>query len=213
MLVAYSSLFPSELAAYRDTESIVHRNLRNIERFPDDELPLSLRLLRLNAQAIDLKREGKLAEAKVTFEKMLELRPHDAIALKNLAVIALLQKEPDRAIELVEAVLNPLPSTDGEGRMVIDDPQLRHTGVMQKVLGQAYQMKGDWDKAREHLLLSHKIDPIDLDVILLLAWDATRRENHREAAQYLQLFLSHAPADDKRRGFAVRKLREAGQNK
>ena len=215
MLVVYSALFPSELAAYRDTESIVHRNLRNIERFPDEELPVSLRLLRLNAQAIDLKREQKLAEAKATFEKMLALRPYDAIALKNLAVIALLQQEPDRAIELVEIVLNPLPyqGTDGGVRMVIDDPQLRHTGAMQKVLGQAYQMKGDWDKAREHLLLSHKINPINLDVMLLLAWDATRRENHREAAQYLQLFLSRAPADDKRRDFAVRKLREAAQNK
>ena len=108
---------------------------------------------------------------------MLALRPYDAIALKNLAVIALLQKEPDRAIELVKAVLNPLPyqNADGGVRMVIDDPQLRHTGTMQKVLGQAYQMKGDWDKAREHLLLSHQIDPIDLDVMLLLAWDATRR--------------------------------------
>ena len=146
---------------------------------------------------------------------MLALRPYDAIALKNLAVIALLQKEPDRAIELVKAVLNPLPyqNADGGVRMVIDDPQLRHTGTMQKVLGQAYQMKGDWDKAREHLLLSHQIDPIDLDVMLLLAWDATRRENHREAEQYLQLFLSRASADDKRRGFAVRKLREAAANK
>lgn len=215
MLAAYSALFPSELAAYRDTESIVHRNLRNIERFPVDELPVSLRLLRLNAQAIDLKREGKLAEAKATFEKMLELRPYDAIALKNLAVIALLQKDPDRTIELVETVLNPLPYQDADGgeRRVIDDPQLRHTGTMQKVLGQAYQMKGDWDKARDHLLLSHEIDPTDIDVMLLLAWDATRRENHRDAAKYLQLFLSHAPADDKRRGFAVRKLREAAQNK
>ena len=215
MLVAYSALFPPELAAYRDTESIVHRNLRNIERFPDEFLPVSLRLLRLNAQAIDLKREQKFAEAKATFEKMLALRPYDAIALKNLAVIALVQKEPDRAIELVEAVLNPLPyqGTDGGVRMVIDDPQLRHTDAMQKVLGQAYRMKGDWDKAREHLLLSHEINPTDLDVMLLLAWDATRRENHREAEQYLQLFLSRASADDKRRGFAVRKLREAAANK
>ena len=215
MLVAYSALFPSELAAYRDTESIVRRNLRNIERLPAEELPVSLRLLRLNVQAIELKREQKFAEAKAIFEQMLALRPYDAITLKNLAVIALLQKDPDRAIELVEAVFNPLPYQGGDGgvRMAIDDPQLRHTGEMQKVLGQAYQMKGDWDKARAHLLLSHEINPIDLDVMLLLAWDATRRENHSEAEQYLQLFLSRAPADDKRRGFAVRKLREAAANK
>ena len=214
MLLAYSALFPAELAAYRNTGSIVRRNLRNIEHFPSEKLPVSLRLLRLNAQAIDLKHEQKFDEARATFEKMLELRPYDAIAMKNLAVISLIQKEPDRAIELVNAVLNPLPYRDADGgvRMVIDDPQLRHTGVMQKVLGQAYRMKGDWDKAREHLRLSYKIDPTDLEVMLLLAWDATLRENNGEAAQYLRLFLSRAPADDKRRGFAVGKLQEATQS-
>lgn len=212
-LPVYPLLFPAELKVYRNTEALVQRKLRNTEHFSQDNLPISLQVLRLNQQAIELKRQERYREAAEVLEQVLTIQPYDAIALKNLAVIALLLKEPDRAIGYLETVLSPVPlqAPDGSTRRVIDDPQLRHTGEVQKVLGQAYQMKGDHEKARGHFSLSRKIDPTDLEVLLLLAWNATLRGDAGEAMVYLEQFLQEAPANDERRVFATRKMRELTQ--
>ena len=127
-----------------------------------------------------------------------------------MLVIALMKKEPQRAIQYLEAVLRPIPQADRSGRVraVIDDPQLRHTGQVQKLLGRAYQMVGDLPAARRHLDLSHQIDPTDLDVVLLLAWVAEGQRDGEARAAYLRRFLERAPPHDRRRDTAARKLRE-----
>jgi len=214
LMFVYPGLFPRELVVYRNTESIVERKIRNIEHFSQVKLPTSLQVLQLNQRAIDLKRQKKYEEAEKVLQRVLEIRSYDAVALKNLGVIALLQKQPDRAIEYLETVLKPMPykSADGAVCLAIDDPQLRHTGTVQKVLGQAYQTKGNYDKAREHFLLSAEIDPTDYEVLLLLAWNATLRHDAPAARDYLESFLQSAPPDEPRRGFAIRKLRELARN-
>jgi tetratricopeptide (TPR) repeat protein len=208
--IAYPGLFPRELSVYRDTESIVKRKVDNIQNFANAKLPTSLRILQLNQEAIELKRQEKYGEAVEVLQRILEIKPYDAVALKNLGVISLLQKRPERAIEYLQTVLQPVPykAADGSVRMVIDDPQLRHTGTVQKVLGQAYQMKAQYDTAREHFLLAAEIDPTDTEVLLMLAWNATLRGDVPGARDFLERFLQAAPADDSRRSFALRKLRE-----
>ena len=207
--LAIAAGFPGELGVYRNTETIVRRKLDNISRFADHELPTSLRILRLNLEAIELKRQKQFGAAEERLLRILELRPYDAVALKNQAVLALLQKDPDRAIECLQAVLNPVPveGRDGHVRMVIDDPQLRHTGQMQKLLGQAYRMKGDLERAVHHLELALRIDPTDPDILFLLAWAAEQRGAVPELKEYLARFLAIASPEDPRRAFSEGKLR------
>lgn len=214
LIIIYASLFPAELGAYYDTESMVKRKLQNIDTFPPDKLPTSLQVTQLNQQALDLKVQKKYKEAEEALNKILQIQPYDAIALKNLAVLALIQKQPDQAITYLETVLNPVPhqSVDGTTRMTIGDQQMRHTSEVQRLLGQAYQMKEDYEKAREHFQLSLKIDPTDYETLLFLAWNAVARKDSAEAKKYLTEFLSNAPPTDSRYNFAVQKLRQIEGN-
>lgn len=206
--VVFASLFPAELAVYRSTESMVRRKLAEIEVFATQELPPSLQAVRLNQEAIELKRAGRYAEAEATLLRILEFRTYDAIALKNLAVLALLQRQPERAIGYLQTVLSPVPHESGSGAVSVGlaDQQLRHTSEVQRVLGQAYQMKGDFAKAAEHLQLSAQIDPNSAEVALLLAWNAVARGDSTASVGHLRQFLRLAPVDDTRRAFARAKL-------
>lgn len=200
--------YPAELASYADTEAMVRRKLDFVSGFDDAQLPSSLKVLRLNLRAIELKRTGDLDAAEEALKEIQRLQPHDAIALKNLAVIALMKKEPRRTIEYLEKVLQPIQQTDrsGQVRTLIDDPQLRHTGEVHKLLGRAYQMTGALAKAQEHLGLSRKIDPTDLEVLLLQAFVAERQGDKAASRGYLSSFLQQAPPGDPRRVAAERRL-------
>lgn len=210
---AIVAVFPGQLQAYRNTESMVERKLETIGAMPFDELPPSLQALRLDYDAVALKREGRLSESAAMFARILEIRPYDPIALKNLAVLALLQRQPDQAIAHLETVLNPVPrpGPDGSVRVTISDQQMRHTGEVQRLLGQAFQMKKDYIQAQAHLMLAHKIDAHDTDVLLLLAWNATLLNQDDAARDYLGQFLTLAASDDPRRAFATAKLRELSE--
>ena len=205
-------LFAGELRAYRDTESLARHNARFFDHIADEELPVALRVQRLQLRAVDLRTEKRYKEAEATLKQVLEIRPHSDIALKNLASLALSQRQPDLAIEYIQTVLNPMPyrGPDGVVRELIRDSQLRHTGVMHKMLGQAYQMKEDYEAGRRHFMLSLEIDPTDVDVLLWMAWNGVSLGDSAEAASYLRRFLQQAPSEDSRRQFAARKLRALG---
>ena len=92
-------------------------------------------------------------------------------------------------------------------REIIRDSQLRETGAMHKMLGQAYQMKEEFETARQHFMVSLEIDAADLDLLLWTAWNGVSRGDSVEATHFLRRFLQQAPEEDPRRAFATRKLR------
>ena len=212
MPIIYAGLFPAQLASYRNTESMVRRKLSEFERLPTDQLPASLQVVRLTYQAIEHKRQGEYEEAEAFLQEVLQIRPNDPVALKNLAVLALLQKRPDQTIHYLKTVLSPIPheSPDGTVKVVIDDQQMRHTAEVQRVLGQAYQMKGDYETAAEHFRLSAKIDPGIPEIYILQAWNAVTRADTNEAIDHLGQYLRVAPPEHRTRAFALRKLKEMG---
>ena len=102
----------------------------------------------------------------------------------------------------------PVAGADGVVREIIRDSQLRETGAMHKMLGQAYQMKEEFETARQHFMVSLEIDPADLDLLLWTAWNGVSRGDSVEATHFLRRFLQQAPEED--RAFATRKLRFTG---
>ena len=212
MPVIYAGLFPAQLASYRNTESMVRRKLSEFERLPTDQLPASLQAIRLTYQAIEHKRKGEYGRAEALLQEVLQIRPNDPVALKNLAVLALMQKQPDQTIHYLKTVLSPIPheSPDGTVKVAIDDQQMRHTSEVQRVLGQAYQMKGDYETAAKHLRLAAKIDPGIPEIYILQAWNAVTRADTNDAISHVHQYLRVAPPDHPTRGFALRKLKEMG---
>ena len=67
-------------------------------------------------------------------------------------------------------------------REIIRDSQLRETGAMHKMLGQAYQMKEKFETARQHFMVSLEIDAADLDLLLWTAWNGVSRGDSVEDA-------------------------------
>jgi tetratricopeptide (TPR) repeat protein len=209
-IAALAALFPSELGAYRNADAMFEQKVARISGFTFDELPPSLQALRITHEAAELKHQGRYREAEAQYQRILKIIPYDASALKSLAVLAVILGEPDQAITYLRTVLNPVPhrSPDGSVKLMISDEQLRDTGKVQMILARAYQMKGQHEEARSHLLLAHKIDPSNTEILLLLAWNATLLGNARGAREYLSDFLAVTPPTDPRYAFAATKMRQ-----
>jgi Flp pilus assembly protein TadD len=132
----------------------------------------------LTALGMALARSGRPAEALVTFARVRELDPSNAMALVNAGTVHLMTGDRVRARQALEAAL------------AVDDGVARaHNG-----LGVIAAKEGRWAEAIERWRRAVALDPRDYQTLFNLGSTLRNEGRLAEARPYLEAYLQAAPA-------------------
>jgi arylsulfatase A-like enzyme/Tfp pilus assembly protein PilF len=133
----------------------------------------------LNAYGIALADEGKVDEAAVQFNRVLQIDPNNAPALQNLGIVALRRDD----VPTAQSYLN---------RALALNPRLP---LALNTLGVVYARQGDYARAVESWNRAVTIDPRQYDALFNAGLVEGRAGHVNEAKAALSRFVATAPKD------------------